>query len=184
MSKRTLCILTLTVLLLASSIPFIFPERSQVFFAKACGRETLIYPAKIDLGSVEPGSEHIARFRAYNLTSYAIAITTSSTSCGCLTLNDVPDELPSGDSFELTLAIHVPKYQDQLDQYATLFLNESGGLAIRNVHVLATIPNPLPLPKKKEGGSANQSSTSDVDSANAPSANVANESAGREQADE
>ena len=62
MSKRTLCILTLTVLLLASSIPFIFPERSQVFFAKARGRETLIYPAKIDLGSVEPGSEPIPTF--------------------------------------------------------------------------------------------------------------------------
>ena len=49
-------------LLLASSIPFIFSERSQVFFAKARGRETLIYPAKIDLGSVEPGSEPIPTF--------------------------------------------------------------------------------------------------------------------------
>ena len=83
MSKRTLCILTLTVLLLASSIPFIFPERSQVFFAKARGRETLIYPAKINLGSVEPGSEPITTFsrsfRAAGAPFYAVETFATST---------------------------------------------------------------------------------------------------------
>ena len=147
-SKRFLFIVSTIFLLIALASPICFPEGVQVLFARFYGAETLLYPSEINLGASEPGATSTASFRAYNFTSTEIEITDAITTCGCVTHEVLPKMIPAHGVVELTIAVRLPKYKPDFDQSVTYLISESRGMAMRKARILATIPDPLPIPEE------------------------------------
>ena len=48
----------------------------------------------------------------------------------------------------MTIAVRLPKYKPDFDQSVTYLISESRGMAMRKARILATIPEPLPIPEE------------------------------------
>ena len=48
----------------------------------------------------------------------------------------------------MTIAVRLPKYKPDFDQSVTYLISESRGIAMRKARILATIPEPLPIPEE------------------------------------
>ena len=112
------------------------------------GAEAFLYPNKMNLGAVEAGVTCVSSFRAYNFTSREIKITGAIVSCGCITYEELPKTVPAHGVVELTIDVRLPKYKPDFDQSVTYLISESRGMAMRKARVLATIPEPLPIPEE------------------------------------
>ena len=155
LSRKKLFVASTIILVFALAIPFCFPERFQVIYARLQGAETFLYPSTIDLGDFATGATTSATFRAYNFTSNEIEITSAITTCGCVTHEELPKMIPAHSVVDLTIDVRLPKYKPDFDQSVTYLISESRGMAMRKARILASIPNPLPLPPENEADESN-----------------------------
>ena len=166
MSKKLILMLTSLVLVGAVATPLCFPEQAQVLLSKFKGAETFLYPNEIDLGDFDPGATTSATFRAYNFTSNEIEITSTITTCGCVTHEELPKMIPAHSVVDLTIDVRLPKYKPDFDQSVTYLISESRGMAMRKARILASIPNPLPLPPENEADESNAENSDAEEEAN------------------
>ena len=154
-NMKLLAVLSSLVFVVAITTPLCFPEQAQVLLAKLKGAETFLYPNEVDLGVFAPGTTTSATFRAYNFTSNEIEITSAITTCGCVTHEELPKVIPAHSVVDLTIDVRLPKYKPDFDQSVTYLISESRGMAMRKARILASIPNPLPLPPENEADESN-----------------------------
>ena len=166
LSRKKLFVASTIILVFALAIPFCFPERFQVIYARLQGAETFLYPSTIDLGDFAPGATTSASFRAYNFTSHEIKITGAIVSCGCITHEELPKIIPAHCSVMLTVDVRLPSHNSLLDQSVTYLISESRGMAMRKARILASIPNPLPLPPENEADESNAENSDAEEEAN------------------
>lgn len=165
-NMKLLAVLSSLVFVVAITTPLCFPEQAQVLLAKLKGAETFLYPNEVDLGVFAPGTTTSATFRAYNFTSNEIEITSAITTCGCVTHEELPKVIPARGAVELTVDVHLPKYKPDFDQSVTYLISESRGMAMRKARILASIPNPLPLPPENEADENNAENSDAEEEAN------------------
>ena len=165
LSRKKLFVASTIILVFALAIPFCFPERFQVIYARLQGAETFLYPSTIDLGDFATGATTSATFRAYNFTSNEIEITSAITTCGCVTHEELPKMIPAHSVVDLTIDVRLPKYKPDFDQSVTYLISESRGMAMRKARILASIPNPLPLPPENEADESDAEEETNVEEA-------------------
>ena len=174
MSKKLLLMLTSLVLVGAVATPLCFPEQAQVLLSKFKGAETFLYPNEVDLGVFAPDATTSATFRAYNFTSNEIEITSAITTCGCVTHEELPKMIPAHSVVDLTIDVRLPKYKPDFDQSVTYLISESRGMAMRKARILASIPNPLPLPPENEADVSDAEEETNVEEADSSSKDAQN----------
>ena len=173
-NMKLLAVLSSLVFVVAITTPLCFPEQAQVLLAKLKGAETFLYPNEIDLGDFDPGATTSATFRAYNFTSNEIEITSAITTCGCVTHEELPKMIPAHSVVDLTIDVRLPKYKPDFDQSVTYLISESRGMAMRKARILASIPNPLPLPPENEADESNAEEETNVEEADSSSKDAQN----------
>ena len=114
------------------------------------GESVYIYPKKIDLGNQEPGTETVVTFYMKNLTSKEISVVGEKSSCTCAFSEKIPISAKVGNTAELKVNIHLPKYESTYDQVISFMIAEPNRLALHPVQVTAKVPNPLPVPQENE----------------------------------
>ncbi len=87
----------------------------------------MIAPPVVELGAIEPGSVHPAKFTIINTGKQEVTITSAKPNCKCTAISDVAGKkIPAGGSVELSASLSAPRAPGIKE--AAVFLTFDGGL--------------------------------------------------------
>lgn len=99
------------------------PQQAQ----QAAPTPIMIAPPVVELGAVEPGSVHPAKFTIINTGKQEVTITSAKPNCKCTAISDVAGKkIPPGGSIELSASLSAPRAPGIKE--AAVFLTFDGGL--------------------------------------------------------
>ena len=90
------------------------------------GQRLLIEPMHLELGDVGKGESLERELRVLNLGSKPVKLLGSQNSCGCVSLDDFPIEVPGGAELSLRLGIGTPSEPSVFEHTVKLFSSERG----------------------------------------------------------
>ena len=90
------------------------------------GQRLLIEPMHLELGDVGKGKSLERELRVLNLGSKPVKLVGSQSSCGCMSLDDFPIEVPGGGELSLRLGIGTPSKPSVFEHTVKLFSSERG----------------------------------------------------------
>ncbi|MDR0608548.1 MAG: hypothetical protein LBG58_00370, partial [Planctomycetaceae bacterium] len=82
------------------------------------------------LGNQKSGTETVAVFYMKNLTAKEISVVGEKSSCNCTFSEKIPITAKSGETVELKVNIHLPKYETNYDQIISFMIAEPQRLAM------------------------------------------------------
>lgn len=84
----------------------------------------LVLPNEVELGDCEPGTRHIATFTVTNFADNPIRIVGIDSGCPCLTLDELPIEISSHESQDVSIQAKVPLLPGNFSEPLLLFLDD------------------------------------------------------------
>ncbi len=85
-----------------------------------------IRPAQIDLGTVPVAREIEKSVSIRNLTLHSVVLTGARGSCNCITTNEFPVTIRSGEAHDVSVRLRTPSHPESIRYHITVYTNVPG----------------------------------------------------------